>query len=137
MPSVSWMHLAWRTAMRTCSGATGGMRVWSNLFKRLPSLPLGLTNQGIEYAAVNGADTVPADCPGARRLPFVTGYAPPMMACPNVPAAGDPVSSTVDEVRDRVGEFMNSIFGGGDSGSEPPSPPPANEPAPAQGPQPK
>ncbi|MEF2147739.1 penicillin-binding protein 1B [Luteimonas sp. FXH3W] len=134
--AVSWVGND-RNQQTGLYGATGGMRVWSNLFKRLPTLPLGLTNQGIEYAAVIGADTVPADCPGARRLPFVTGYTPPMIACPNVPAVSDPVSSTVDEVRDRVGEFMNSIFGGGDSGSEPPSPPPANASEPAQGPQPK
>ncbi|HET8897460.1 MAG TPA: penicillin-binding protein 1B [Rhodanobacteraceae bacterium] len=60
-------------------GATGGLKVWINLFRALPTsaLPAAPT-EGVEYAFVDpvtGLRTTP-DCPGARRLPFAAGYAP-------------------------------------------------------------
>lgn len=59
-------------------GATGAMRVWSGLFTKLPTEPLRVTGQGIEWAWLDGAQyaTTEADCPGARRAAFVSGYLP-------------------------------------------------------------
>ena len=60
-------------------GATGAMRVWSALFTKLPTEPLRVTGQGIEWAWLDGAEyaTTEADCPGARRAAFVSGFLPP------------------------------------------------------------
>ena len=59
-------------------GATGAMRVWSGLFTKLPTEPLRVTGQGIEWAWLDGAAyaTTESDCPGARRAAFVSGYLP-------------------------------------------------------------
>ena len=59
-------------------GATGAMRVWSTLFKRLPTAPLRVPTQGLESAWVdveNYAQT-DEDCPDARHFVFVQGYLP-------------------------------------------------------------
>ena len=60
-------------------GATGAMRVWSALFTKLPTEPLRVSGNGIEWAWLDGADyaTTEPDCPGARRAAFVSGYLPP------------------------------------------------------------
>ena len=60
-------------------GATGAMRVWSALFTKLPTEPLRVTGQGIEWAWLDPTDyaTTEEDCPGARRAAFVSGYLPP------------------------------------------------------------
>lgn len=63
-------------------GATGGMRVWSGIFSRLPSAPLKVGDEGIEWQPVVGSNTTSADCPGARRFAFVAGFAPAAAACP-------------------------------------------------------
>jgi penicillin-binding protein 1B len=59
-------------------GATGAMRVWSALFKSLPTEPLKVSGSGLEWAWVD-ADrfATDADCPEARQFPYVAGYAPP------------------------------------------------------------
>lgn len=59
-------------------GATGGMRVWSNLFKRLPTRPLIVSGEGLEWAYLDQAQFATTDefCPGARRAVFVAGYLP-------------------------------------------------------------
>ncbi|MEO7252450.1 MAG: penicillin-binding protein 1B, partial [Arenimonas sp.] len=59
-------------------GATGAMRVWSSLFTHLPTEPLRVSGQGIEWAWLDGAEyaTTEANCPGARRAAFVAGYLP-------------------------------------------------------------
>ncbi|GGD35374.1 penicillin-binding protein 1B [Pseudoxanthomonas indica] len=62
-------------------GATGGMRVWSNLFARLPSTPLKVSGKGLDWQWVAGNNSTDPGCPGARTLPFVAGYAPPYSAC--------------------------------------------------------
>jgi penicillin-binding protein 1B len=62
-------------------GATGGMRVWSNLFARLPSAPLEVDNKGIEWAWVWQSYTTDPGCPGARRFPFAKGYVPAHQPC--------------------------------------------------------
>ena len=59
-------------------GATGAMRVWSALFRQLPTEPLSVAEDGLEWAWVDTerfATTEP-ECEGARRLPFVRGYLP-------------------------------------------------------------
>jgi penicillin-binding protein 1B len=62
-------------------GATGAMRVWSGLFSRLPSAPLKVSGKGLDWQWVVGANTTDAGCPGARQLPFVSGFAPPHVSC--------------------------------------------------------
>ncbi len=62
-------------------GATGGMRVWSNLFARLPSAPLNVSGKGLDWQWVVGSNTTDPGCPGARQLPFVAGFAPAYSAC--------------------------------------------------------
>jgi penicillin-binding protein 1B len=59
-------------------GATGAMRVWSGLFKRLPSTPLKVSSQGLEWAWVDTERfaVTDEDCPRARRFVFVQGYLP-------------------------------------------------------------
>jgi penicillin-binding protein 1B len=59
-------------------GSTGAMRVWSALFKRLPSSPLNVGEEGLEFAWL-AADTyarTDEGCPGSRRFPFIRGYTP-------------------------------------------------------------
>ncbi|MGN6520092.1 MAG: penicillin-binding protein 1B [Dokdonella sp.] len=58
-------------------GSTGGLRIWIELMKRLPSAPLIVPEDGIEraYVAPSGKRT-DAVCAGARELPFASGYAP-------------------------------------------------------------
>ena len=48
------------------------------IFSKLPTEPLRVTGQGIEWAWLDGAAyaTTEADCPGARRAAFVSGYLP-------------------------------------------------------------
>lgn len=63
-------------------GGTGAMRVWSNLFARLPSAPLRVGDAGIEWHWVVGSNTTDAGCAGARRFAFVAGFAPAYAPCP-------------------------------------------------------
>ena len=62
-------------------GATGAMRVWSGIFSRLPSAPLKVSGKGLDWQWVAGANATDAGCPGARQLPFVSGFAPDYAAC--------------------------------------------------------
>ena len=59
-------------------GATGAMRVWSALFRQLPTEPLTVGDEGLEWAWVDIARfaTTEPECDGARRMPFVRGYLP-------------------------------------------------------------
>jgi penicillin-binding protein 1B len=61
-------------------GSTGALRVWKDIFEKLPTRPLPVSpGQGIEFAWVDpstGQGTQP-DCDGAREYPFISGYAPP------------------------------------------------------------
>jgi len=59
-------------------GATGALRIWSALFKRLPSRPLQVDPGGLEWAVVDtsGMHTTDPGCEGARELAFVAGFAP-------------------------------------------------------------
>lgn len=64
-------------------GASGAMRVWSGIFSRLPSSPLKVNNKGLDWQYVDASGTASTDetCPGARRFPFVVGYAPAYAPC--------------------------------------------------------
>ncbi|WP_445514342.1 penicillin-binding protein 1B [Stenotrophomonas sp. 3(2025)] len=68
-------------------GATGAMRVWSGIFQRLPTAPLKVSNKGLDWqpVAATGTNSTDEGCPGARRFPFVVGYAPAYEPC--APAA--------------------------------------------------
>lgn len=66
-------------------GATGAMRVWSGIFSRLPSAPLRVADKGLEWHWVVDSHATDADCPGARRFAFVSGYAPPYQPCTPLP----------------------------------------------------
>jgi len=66
-------------------GATGAMRVWSGLFSRLPSAPLKVGNQGLDWQWVLQSNATDAECPGARRFAFVAGFAPPHQPCAYAP----------------------------------------------------
>jgi penicillin-binding protein 1B len=59
-------------------GATGGLRVWIELMKHLPTVPLVVPQDGIERAWIAPASGKRTDsaCSGARELPFATGYPP-------------------------------------------------------------
>jgi penicillin-binding protein 1B len=59
-------------------GATGGLRVWIELMKHLPTAPLVVPQDGIERAWIAPASGKRTDsaCSGARELPFATGYPP-------------------------------------------------------------
>src|SRR5690606_24954291 len=62
-------------------GATGAMRVWSRLFSRLPSAPLRVGGQGLDWQWVLQSNATDAECPGARGFAFVSGFAPPYVPC--------------------------------------------------------
>lgn len=59
-------------------GASGAMKVWSALFATLPSAPLRLSEQGLEWAWVDAEEYATTDegCPGAERFAFVAGFGP-------------------------------------------------------------
>ncbi|TQD44387.1 penicillin-binding protein 1B [Marilutibacter aestuarii] len=63
-------------------GATGAMRVWSNIFRNLPSATLKVSDTGLDWAWVVGSASTDASCEGARRFAFVAGQAPAYEPCP-------------------------------------------------------
>lgn len=68
------------------AGATGAMRAWSDLFLRLPSAPLEVDGEGLDWQwVVRSAATEPG-CPEARRFAFMQGYAPPFEPCVAYPS---------------------------------------------------
>lgn len=69
-------------------GATGALKIWSALFHRLPSAPLSLSHEGLEFVFVDPASGVRIDsaCQGVRQIPFFAGYAPQQTVdCPIPP----------------------------------------------------
>ena len=93
-------------------GATGAMRVWSQLFRKLPSRPLRISGDGMEWAYLDALRfaTTEEYCPGARHAVFIAGYLP----TEHVPC-GDPPA---DETKD--GSWLDWFTGGRD---EPPAEP--------------
>jgi penicillin-binding protein 1B len=119
-------------------GATGGMRVWSDIFQRLPSAPLRLSDDGIDWRWIQDGQSTDPGCPDARRFPFVAGFAPAYQPCqyaapvdvdefgnPITPAPTDGSSNPLE----RAGEAIRNFFGGGDPAKQAPPPEP---PHPAQ-----
>ncbi|MCC7096240.1 MAG: penicillin-binding protein 1B [Thermomonas sp.] len=119
-------------------GATGGMRVWSEIFSRLPSAPLRLSNAGMDWRWVLDGQATDPDCPGARRYPFVVGHAPSYQPCqypppPELDEFGNPIppAGPVDGSADpleRAGQLLRGLFGGDDPAKREPQP---AQPAPA------
>ena len=64
-------------------GASGAMRVWGGIFKKLPSRPLEVASEGLEWTWVADGRNEATDegCAGARRLPYVAGFAPAYVPC--------------------------------------------------------
>ena len=60
------------------NGSTGALRVWIDLFRRLPGAPLVVPEDGLETVWIDPPTGKRSDeaCSGARRMPFVAGYAP-------------------------------------------------------------
>lgn len=111
-------------------GSTGGMRVWSNLFKHLPSAPLKVGDQGIDWQWVTGSNVTDASCPGATRFAFVDGFAPAYLSCqpaaPEWPAGTEPSG---EDGASRSG--WREWFGFGrnrDDAAQPPQPEPQETP---------
>ena len=75
-------------------GATGAMRVWSGIFRKLPTSALTVKNKGLDWQWVTGSNSTDASCPGAQRLPFVQGYAPAYEPCSA--ALPNPEETTID-----------------------------------------
>ena len=90
-------------------GATGAMRVWSAIFSRLPSAPLKVGDDGLDWQWVVGSNTTDAGCAGARRFPFVAGFAPGYTPCP---APQPDYAEAADE--DGEGGGWREFFGFGD-----------------------
>jgi len=80
-------------------GATGALRIWIELMKRMPAAPLDVPKDGIELAYVDSESGKRTDsaCTGARELPFVQGYTPE------------------DEEHCPLDELKNWFRGGGDA----------------------
>ena len=59
-------------------GSTGALKVWIDLFRRLPAQALLPPEDGIERVWINPENGRRSDavCTGARELPFIAGYAP-------------------------------------------------------------
>ncbi|SDG80001.1 penicillin-binding protein 1B [Dyella sp. 333MFSha] len=91
-------------------GATGSMKVWQELFRKLPTRPLSAApGEGLEMAYVNpqtGKRTDPS-CEGARQFPFVSGYVP-------------------EAEEGCFWQRFKGMFGGGDGADQPAPPVPSN-----------
>ena len=88
------------------------MRVWSDIFQRLPSAPLRLSDDGIDWRWIQDGQSTDPGCPDARRFPFVAGFAPAYQPCQ--------YAAPVD-----VDEFGNPITPAPADGSSNPLEPPA------------
>jgi penicillin-binding protein 1B len=115
-------------------GATGAMRVWSGIFSRLPSAPLEVSNKGLDWQWVAGSHTTDAGCPGARRIPFVAGFAPAYEPCVYAPPEADAIDPNAPQgLGEAVRNGLREIFGIGDPAKRvpdpPPPPPPSQQPA--------
>ncbi|TKS54713.1 penicillin-binding protein 1B [Luteimonas yindakuii] len=123
-------------------GTTGAMRVWSDLFRRLPSAPLEVADEGLDWQWVAQGGATDPECPDARRFAFLQGYAPayqPCYAAYPAPYAADGVPGTQpgepgysDEAAPQESGWRR-FFGRGrqDPAREPAAPPPEPAPAPA------
>jgi len=106
-------------------GATGGMRVWSGIFARLPSKPLEIGDEGLDREWVVGSNVTDPDCPGARRFAFVQGFQPAYTPC------------TVQEPQEEEGRNWRDWFGFGRGDKDTEQPPPQQPPQPEPDAQPQ
>ncbi|MEO5628540.1 MAG: penicillin-binding protein 1B [Thermomonas sp.] len=105
-------------------GATGGMRVWSEIFSRLPSKPLQISTDGLDWQWVQAGHSTEAGCPGASRIAFVAGYAPGYQPCVYATRSDDPIGAPYPgeagpEMIERAGQAIRGWFGWGDRGDPP------------------
>ena len=66
------------------TGASGALRVWTNLMDEIQPLPLMLSTPASvawHWSDLRRAATTQANCPGAVRLPYVSGYEPDFQGC--------------------------------------------------------
>ena len=115
-------------------GSTGAMRVWSGIFQRLPSRPLEVGSEGVDWQWVNGSHATDASCPGARRFAFVTGYAPAYQPCVIEPAVqydefGNPIELPPPTEESQRSGGWREFFGIGRKPEPAPSTPPAQNPS--------
>ena len=115
-------------------GATGAMRVWSGIFSRLPSKPLEVGNEGLDWQWVSGRNATDASCPGARRFAFVQGYAPAYEPCVIAPPPaavdefGNPIEPIESDQPESGNGFWRDLFGGRPPRDPATTPPPAPQP---------
>ncbi len=118
-------------------GATGGMRVWSDIFARLPSAALRVPGEGLDWQWVEGANSTDPGCPGARRFAFVAGYAPPYRQCvyappPALDEFGNPLPADDGSAPlARAGQAIRDFLGWGDGG-DPARQVPMEQPQPSE-----
>lgn len=118
-------------------GATGGMRVWSDIFARLPSASLRIPSDGLDWQWVEGGHSTDPGCPGARRFAFVAGYAPPYQQCvyappPALDEFGNPLPPDDGSAPlERAGQAIRDFLGWGDGG-DPAKQVPAQQPQPSE-----
>jgi penicillin-binding protein 1B len=95
-------------------GATGAMRVWAQLFNKLPSRPLRISGDGLEWAYLDAARFATTEdyCPGARRSVFIAGYLP----SEHVPCGDPPPAESKD------GSWLDWFTGGKDEQPAEPEP---------------
>jgi len=120
-------------------GATGGMRVWSEIFSRLPSAPLRISSDGLDWQWVQDGHSTDAGCPGAARVAFVAGFAPAYQPCVYAsPINDDPYwqqnsAEAGPAVLERAGDAIRGWLGFGNRGDpaqEVPPPPVPVSPSP-------
>jgi len=133
-----------QNAMTGLFGATGALRVWAGIFKKLPSTPLKVSDQGMEWAWVSPSQlaSVDASCPGVRHFAFVKGFAPAgPQACDAVASPGDEQGwirmPSADDANPEGGESAASgdteqAPPASDSMQQPPQQPPSQAPPPSQ-----
>lgn len=92
-------------------GATGAMKVWARLFNKLPSRPLRISGEGLEWTYLDAARyaTTEEYCPGARHSVFIAGYLP----AEHVPC-GDPPRAEAEG-----GSWLDWFTGGADANDDP------------------
>lgn len=106
-------------------GATGAMRVWAGIFRNLPSKPLRVDGKGLDwqYVAAEGNAGTDEGCPGARRFPFVAGFAPEYVPC------APPAMLEEEAPAQESGGGWRSWFGLDRKEPAPASTPPSDTPA--------
>jgi penicillin-binding protein 1B len=92
-------------------GATGSLRAWQELFRKLPTKPLSAApGDGLELAWINPSDGKRTEqgCEGARQLPVVAG-------------------TLSADAEGCFWQHVGNLFGGGDQGPAPASTAPSRD----------